>query len=483
MERKGKPTGWRRRCMILLIAGLTVAVGVVTVLRVFAQPQALFEDSTVDLSNIQRSERIPMAGPAGGDLTEGEPAEETKELPSLPNIVNIMLMGIDAYEDGTTTSGTQPHADVCMVLAVNFNEDRIDLVSLPRDLFTVTPGYYGYYKLNCVFNVGGGMEDPDSGFEQVCRTAEQWMGGVSIPYYYGVDFQAVMDLVDAVGGIDFEVDTSFHTLSGMYYTPGMQHLDGDGVMGYLRVRTEADGLDSSRTQRQRKMLLALFQKLKAEGTFSDLLSAGKGVYTNANLAQTTALLNYAVGIGSGNIAARSMDAPISTNYLWAFGFVDQQRRIDIIRDIYGFEALPVGLCTTEYESWVHDVGFSVLKTLHRGEEVLKSYEEQRGAGGNSGQDTAQYTACVAAYTALQDTYNEADTEMLTAAGKLKISPEEVDGVRAKYADLLNRLTKEAQTAITELAHSFNCIASLSWYVDWETWPWDKDINQVTVDFN
>lgn len=470
----------RNRWIVALLVFAVVATGAARwsyITLAVNSPQALFSPTTVDSAHIQ--DPRPEDG-AGGEETEKETV--------LPDIVNIMLIGIDAYENGGTTSGTEPHADVCMVLAINFKTNKIDLVSLPRDTFTTTPGYYGYYKLNCTFNVGGGLKDPDGGFQQVCRTAEQLMGGVSIPYYYAVDFQAVVELVDAVGGIDFEVDTPFHTLSGKYYPTGLQHLDGDGVMGYLRIRTEADGLDTSRTERQRKMLVALFDKLKSENKITRLLSVlGEvydDIYTNTSLTQTIALLNYAAGIGVDNITTRSMKSPTSANYIWFFAFVDQQYRLDLIRELYGFDARPLGYCTTAYESWVHDVGFPVQKALRQGEKVQKYYEERQAAGETFSQNTQDlYSQCVSVYTELLDTYEEADGAILAVLGDLTASPDAAAAVRETYADRLTQLCRDSRKATSDFASYCGYTGRLTWGADREAWPWDTDINEVTVDFN
>ena len=177
------------------------------------------------------------------------------------------------------------------------------------------------------------------------------MGGISIPYYYGLDFQAVIDIVDAIGGIDYDVDQWFISMSGKQsYGKGRHHLDGDAVMGYLRIRQAADGLDSSRTARQRRMMVALFKKLKNEGKLSQIPAlinaANSGIYTNTTLSQTTALVNYAAKLDADSIQARSMFGELGQiEYEWRYAYVDQQNRLDIIREVFGIEAEPVGTCT------------------------------------------------------------------------------------------------------------------------------------------
>lgn len=474
---KGKKKKWW--IIVLLAIAVTAAAAGRWIYTTLGgkSPQSLFPPTTVNGNQEQNNQ-------TGEDVGEGGTDPETV----LPDIVNIMLIGIDAYENGGTTSGTEPHADVCMVLAIDFKDNDIHLVSLPRDTFTTTPGYYGYYKLNCVFNVGGGLDDPDGGFRQVCRTAEQLMGGVSIPYYYGVDFQAVIDLVDAIGGIDFEVDTPFHSLSRRYYPAGFQHLDGDGVMGYLRIRKESDGLDSTRTERQRKMLVAIFNKLKSEKKITQLLSVVGDVYddiyTNTSVTQTIALLNYASTVGVENITTQSMTAPISSHYGWVFGFVDQQNRIDLLKEIYGIDAKPYAVCTTDYETWVHKVSFLVLKGLRQSEKVRAYYEEQLADGADFNQSAQDwYDQCVSAYTALQEAYREADARMLEAIADPEVTSDQVNNMLWEYAASLEPLRNDNSRATSGLVGWCGYPGVINWWVDSMSWGWDPDINEVPVDFN
>ena len=163
----------RRRRRLFTVLGIIAAVllilvvvGFFVVNNILNNPERYFDSSTVSIAtpkpfltpaiDIQRTEP-PMVTPS--PIPEEELA---------PNIVNIMLFGIDAHEDGGSTSGTVPHTDVNMVIAVNFDEKRVDLISLPRDTFTTVPGVNGFYKLNGVFNVGGGLENTEGGFELAC---------------------------------------------------------------------------------------------------------------------------------------------------------------------------------------------------------------------------------------------------------------------------------------------------------------------------
>ena len=276
------PSKQKRRHAVLWIAAalmlIVLALCAVHAYRILTKPASLFTEAAATTI----PEATPLAPafpivttipapdePAPSPTAQATPVpvETAEPTPAPPQRLNILLMGIDAYESGRTTSGTMAHTDVMMVIAVNFDENKVDLITLPRDTLTTAPGHYGYYKLNGVFNVGiggwfrptGKADELADGFMLTCRAAEEWLGGISIPYYYAVDFQAVIDIVDAIGGIDYDVDQWFRSMSGRHsYGKGMHHLDGDAVLGYLRIRQSADGLDSSRTARQRRMMVAIF---------------------------------------------------------------------------------------------------------------------------------------------------------------------------------------------------------------------------------
>ena len=268
--------------IILGILALALIGGGIYVWHVLKRPDVFF-DPSVRVNTVQTPEPTPAIDikaylptqepgttpiPTAAIQPTQTPTEQPETDTTPTGIVNIALFGIDAYEDGSSTSGSMPHTDANMIVAINFDTKEVSLISIARDCMTTAPGYRGFYKFNGIFNVGGGMTDPKAGFALSCRAAEEWLGGISVPYYYGVDFQALIDLVDLIGGIDFDVDIKLYLMDGRRIFPGHRHLDGQGVMAYMRMRKTAGGLDSKRTARQRKMIVAIFKKLKQEGKLS-----------------------------------------------------------------------------------------------------------------------------------------------------------------------------------------------------------------------
>lgn len=522
-----------RRIVLWTVLGLVLvglALGGWHAYRILKQPASLFAEAPAATAVPQATILAP-AFPVHTTVPAAEPeatlsapsqapektavpaaAPEATATPEPAERLNILLMGIDAFENGGTTSGTMPHTDVMMLIAINFDENKVDLISLPRDTLTTAPGYYGYYKLNGVFNVGlGGWKRPvgtsnelADGFLLTCRAAEEWMGGISIPYYYGLDFQAVIDIVDAIGGIDYDVDQRFTSMSGRHtYGKGMHHLDGDAVLGYLRIRNAADGLDSSRTARQRRMMVAIFKKLKNEGKLSQIPAlinaANSGIYTNTTLSQTTALANYAANLDSNSIQTRSMFGDLGqVEYEWRYAYVDQQNRLDIIREVFGIEAEPVGICTRQFERWLHTVGFSAMKYMRQAEKVLTQVQELKDAGESfTEEQIAIYSDCYRAYVALKAGFDSAkdtlSSRYATAPWREKtsnkknwteenkVADQELSSLEADILKSLNDLKASSKDATIRLSDAIGFKTRLSWNVPID-WFKDPDINEVIVNF-
>ena len=260
----------------------------------------------------------------------------------LKNIVNVLLIGVDHSVERETWHGKKAfHADVMMVLAINTNTNTVDIISLPRDTYASIPGVKGIYKLNASIDCGGGWPS-ESGFNKVCEAAEWMLGGIPVDYYYAVDMNAVKSLADTIGGVDYDVDMDF-SMQGRSYAKGLQHMDGQGVLDYLRVRKELGSLsgDKNRVDRQKRMLVTIFKKLKNSNMLVNvpkLLSSFDGsLYTNTTLAQTAGLVVFANNVDTENIRIHSMGGPQRMVFNWSFVLTEQDARVALIKQIYGVD--------------------------------------------------------------------------------------------------------------------------------------------------
>lgn len=411
--------------------------------------------------------QLPAASQAAKpESEEPEPAVERS------GILNILLTGVDSKGSGTT-SGTMPHADMNMLIAINFDDEKVDIISVPRDTFAEAEGEHsGYYKLNCIFNVGGGMQDPEAGCDYLRRNIEKIMG-VSIPYYYALTFDALIELIDAVGGIDYEIDIPITSFDGTRLAPGLHHLDGPAAARYLETRLNvADGLDVSRTDRQRRFAVALFQKMKDEARLSSvpelISSVKKGFWTNTTLAQTAALANYSKDFNTENIRLHTVAGPYVINYTWGYNFIDQGVRQQLLKDVYGIDAEPLRYCTQPYERFLMDCGAVNLHWLKEAEKVL-AFADASAEG---------YAACKAAHDAMLNLHTA-----MSDWQKEHYANSDYQAI-SEYNDLNTKVysTREELRKTTEaLAESAGYGEKLNWSQSNAYWL-DGNVNDVYVDF-
>lgn len=180
-------------------------------------------------------------------------------------VINILLLGNDSRKQGT-----DGRSDTMILLSISNETKTIHITSLLRDMYVEIPGYKNN-RLNAAYSYGG----PQLLMEVLERNFD-----IDVNRYASVNFQAFADVVDAVGGVDLELSNEevryvngylveYNILEGNpegthYLDPslsGMVHLNGPQALSYCRNRLI--GNDFGRTQRQRKVLMAIIEKMPA----------------------------------------------------------------------------------------------------------------------------------------------------------------------------------------------------------------------------
>jgi LCP family protein required for cell wall assembly len=170
--------------------------------------------------------------------------------------VNVLLLGGDSRNLG---EHEVPRSDTIMVASIDPVTKSAQLFSILRDTYVEIPGH-GMSRINSALALGG----PELAMETVSRFI-----GMPIQYYFYVDFEGFIALIDAIGGIDFYVEKDMKYIDitdkeeyQIDLKQGMQHLDGHKALQYVRFRHDARS-DYARTERQRNFMQAVFQKLKS----------------------------------------------------------------------------------------------------------------------------------------------------------------------------------------------------------------------------
>lgn len=190
--------------------------------------------------------------------------------------LRLVLIGADDRED-------RGRSDTLMLLQISPPTQRALILSVPRDVRTDIPGH-GADKINHAYHFGG--------VDLTRRTVEQLLG-VPSDGYVKINIQGFVKAVDALGGVNIDVEDVEGLGRGMNYDcpgdglvihlrPGYQHLTGYKAMGYVRYRHSnipgKGGTDFDRAKRQQKLLKALIaQKLRVT-KLGALYKAGQEIY-------------------------------------------------------------------------------------------------------------------------------------------------------------------------------------------------------------
>lgn len=199
----------------------------------------------------------------GKDLAAGVKVDES--------ITNIALFGLDTRE-----GDTQSHSDCMMIVSVDNTRGKIKLISLMRDSL-VNIDDHGEDKLNAAYFLGGPS--------LAIRTINENFG-TDITEYIAVNFEQLVEIIDALGGVEINVETTEELLelnrvirdygieqgkefAGVEQT-GLQTLDGVQALCYGRIRKGGTGDDWARVERQSIVLEAMFTKVQ-EMSASELI--------------------------------------------------------------------------------------------------------------------------------------------------------------------------------------------------------------------
>ena len=194
------------------------------------------------------------------------------------NTYNILLLGVDRRDQSWNGN-----SDVVMLVTVNMEKQKIYMTSFLRDLYVNISGI-GVRKLNAASANGGP--------ELAVQTLEENYQ-VQIDNYAMVDFNAMIDVIDALGGIDLEIDEAERVTANDYITcmcqdneedpkphyikeAGFVHLSGYQAVGYARNRYTGKGSDFRRTQRQRNVMTAILKKVQS-GSYDSLTDVVKSI--------------------------------------------------------------------------------------------------------------------------------------------------------------------------------------------------------------
>ncbi len=299
-EPGGKPTGRKKKRkgwqVALIIVGvlLGLLLGVYGFIQLYAKPPNVTAEKKTNKTQIDGKKDDDQEEDPFADLVE--PFIEEGDQERKKDYFTFMLCGTD--NDGTRT-------DTIIVASYDVKAQQVNMVNIPRD--TMSNVKRKIKKINSGF--GGGPE-------QLERELEMLLG-IPIDRYVVVSFEGFEELIDLIGGVDFNVPTymvwddptqDLH----IFLEPGMQHLDGEKAIQLVRFRQNNPGVkggyaegDIGRIKMQQEFLQTIAKKLLSPSNLikvGDLASAViRNTETNLSLSELTWFGMKALNMNYSNI--------------------------------------------------------------------------------------------------------------------------------------------------------------------------------------
>lgn len=222
----------------------------------------------------------------------------------------IYISGIDTY--GKINSVAR--SDVNIVAVVNPDTKQILLISVPRDYYVQLHGTTGYKDKLTHAGIYG--------IDMSVKTLEDLLD-LEINYYLKVNFTSVIDIVDALGGLEVYSEYTFISYSNFSFKEGYNKVNGEQALDFARTRKAfADG-DRQRGKNQQALIEAIIRKATNKSIiikYNSLLSAIDGKYqTNMSTKKITSLIKMQLDdMSPWNITSYSLSGVDARNYTYTY---------------------------------------------------------------------------------------------------------------------------------------------------------------------
>ncbi|GGG10424.1 LCP family protein [Paenibacillus abyssi] len=263
-----------------------------------------------------------------------ENAVEVPEEQSAKNKpVTVLLLGMDSRANGGGLN-----TDVIKIAALNPNSKTSTIVSVPRDSKIELDGYRShkanaYYAIFYSQAIGEKMSKDEANAHARRETREMFSQyfGIPIDYTVVVNFNALTDTVNALGGIDVNVDMDMRYVDSADGTDinlkaGQQKLDGKNALDYVRYRKSKPGegqtkesSDFERNKRQTQVIGAIVDKMTSLGgvtRMGNVIDAvGANMKTDIHPKEIETMLTTYFGMKSSSIESIPLDGEWRSPYV------------------------------------------------------------------------------------------------------------------------------------------------------------------------
>lgn len=204
----------------------------------------------------------------------------------VPDDVNVSTETFTIFISGIDTGGdisSVSRSDANIILTINPIKHQILMTSIPRDTYVIRHTNGKYDKLSLV-----GL----SGVTETVKTIEDLME-MDIDYTLRVNWTSVVKVVDALGGI--EVNSPYAFRQGQhYFTKGMNQLDGEKALAFVRNRKSLPDDEDSRAQNQQLVLTAIINKMMSPAIITNYSNFLNAISDSVQITMPKAQLNILI---------------------------------------------------------------------------------------------------------------------------------------------------------------------------------------------
>lgn len=191
-------------------------------------------------------------------------------------VVNVVVLGLHNRNEDNTF-GEIYFVDTILVASINFDQNTLTLLAVPRDSYVPIAGGQAMDRVRQAYSYGyeSGTHKPhEEGLHYAVETVSRLLDGISLHYYIAMDIEGLKQLIDSLGGVYYTVEEPLIGFTAQEsLDAGPQLLDGQGYLTYLTYREPDARDDLNRMERQKALLLATFDYFQEMGLFNYVIPA------------------------------------------------------------------------------------------------------------------------------------------------------------------------------------------------------------------
>ena len=253
-----------------------------------------------------------------------ESQRATGELDLTEEAFNIYITGIDQWE--SEKGYDLERSDVNMIVTVSPKVRKILLTSIPRD---------SYVPLHRTGTMDKLTHTGIYGVDETLDTVEDWLG-IDLNYYVKMNFTAVVDIINAIGGVDVYSPKEFVPVKRDWWTvkKGWNHMNGKQALAFARERKAFEGEDSQRVDNQQRVVDAILKKMMTSPAlltnYPDILAAASNnMSTNMTSSEMQSLVRMQLeDLGVWDIQSQKIEGEYDMDYVAS---LTQEQKFQVYR--------------------------------------------------------------------------------------------------------------------------------------------------------